>query len=273
MIDADSPEVPAGVDTTVAHAARVYDYLLGGTSNFEIDREVVKRSSAAYGGLENAQATVRANRAFLGRAVRHLVRQAGIRQFLDLGTGLPSVDHVHEVAQRESPDCRIVYVDNDPLVLTHAETLLQSTPEGATTYINGDLADIENILLRAATLLDLDEPVAVVLSAILHLIPDDDEPYRLVQTLIDAMAPGSYLLISHMASDIDIHRMSDLAEETDRLQSNVGYSFALRSHDEVARFVAGLDLVPPGVVRVDEWNPDSTPHRATPVYGLVARKP
>jgi hypothetical protein len=272
MIDGTTEEAPPGVDATVSHAARVYDYLLGGTANFEIDRELARRQAEAYGGLANAQATVRANRSFLGRAVRYLVG-AGLRQFLDLGTGLPSVDHVHQVAQREAPDCRIVYVDNDPLVLTHAQTLLQSTPEGATTYVNGDVTDVQNILLRAATVLDLDEPFAVVLSAILHLVPDAADPYGIVAELVEAMPSGSHLLISHMASDIDIHRMSDLAEETERLQPQMGYSFALRTRDEVARFAEGLDLVPPGIVRVDEWRPGPAPDRPTPVYGLVARKP
>ena len=273
MIDEEAPEVPPpGVDATVSHAARVYDYLLGGTANFEIDREIARRQAEAYGGLENAQATVRANRAFLGRAVRYLVGE-GVRQFLDLGTGLPSADHVHQVAQREAPDCKIVYVDNDPLVLTHAQTLLESTPEGATTYVNGDVTDVQNILLRAATLLDLDEPVGVVLSAILHLVPDASDPYGLVAELVEAVAPGSHLLISHMASDIDIHRMSDLAEESERLKPQMGYTFALRSRAEVTRFTEGLELVPPGIVRVDEWRPGPTPDRPTPVYALVARKP
>jgi hypothetical protein len=274
MIDATPGEVPPGIDTTVAHAARVYDYLLGGKDHFEVDRQVGQRLSAAYGGLDVAMATVRANRTFLGRAVRFLVNEAGVRQFLDLGTGLPSADHVHEVAQREAPDCRIVYVDNDPLVLTHAQTLLQSTSEGATTFINGDLRDAENILLRAATVLDLDEPVAVILSAILHLMPDEgDEPYALVAKLIEAVPSGSYLVISHMASDIDIHSMNDLVEETERIQSSVGYTFALRSHDEIARFLEGLVIVPPGIVRVDEWRPGAAPDTPSPVYAVVARKP
>jgi hypothetical protein len=273
MIDEGTEEAPPGVDATVSHAARVYDYLLGGTANFEIDRQLARRQAQAYGGLENAQATVRANRSFLGRAVRYLVNEAGLRQFLDLGTGLPSVDHVHQVAQREAPDCRIVYVDNDPLVLTHAQTLLQSTSEGATTYVNGDVTDVENILLRAGPVLDLDAPFAVVLSAILHLVPDEADPYGIVARLVAAMPSGSHLLISHMASDIDIHRMSDLAEETERLQPQMGYSFALRSRDEVTRFTEGLELVPPGVVRVDEWRPGPVPDRPTPVYALLARKP
>jgi len=199
---ADTKPTPA-IDTSVAHAARVYDYLLGGNQNFAIDQEVAERNAAAYGGLDVTRTEVRANRAFLGRAVRYMVTEAGIRQFLDLGTGLPSEDHVHGVAQRAASDCRIVYVDNDPLVLTHAETLLKSTPDGAAAFIIGDLRDPENILLRAAATLDFREPVAVVLSAILHLFPDDYDPYGIVARLLDAVPPGSHVLISHMASDMN----------------------------------------------------------------------
>jgi hypothetical protein len=272
MTEADAQSAPPGVDTTVAHAARVYDYFLGGVDNFEIDREVARRLAAAYGGLDAAKDSIRANRGFLQRAVRYLVRDAGIRQFLDLGTGLPSAGHVHHVAQHEAPDCRIVYVDNDPLVLTHAQTLLQSTPEGATSFVNGDLLEPDNILLRAATVLDLDEPVAVVLSAILHLMPDSDDPYGLVAQVMDGVASGSYVLISHMAADIDIHDMGTLAEESQRTPT-AAYSLNLRSRDEMHRFVEGLEVVDPGLVRVDEWRPDEKRDQPTPVYALVARKP
>jgi hypothetical protein len=261
------------IDSTVAHAARVYDYLLGGTENFAVDRDVAEANAAAFGGLDVSRAEVRAIRSFLGRAVRFLVTDAGVRQFLDIGTGLPNADNVHGVAQRAAPDCRVVYVDNDPLVLAHAHRLLASTAEGATTFVIGDFWDPESILLRAEATLDLGEPVALVLSAILHLFPDDHDPHRVVTRLVDAVPSGSYLVISHMAADLKADAMANLAREADRNKAAMNFTFAMRTREEICRFLIGLDPVEPGLVPIDQWKPEDCNSAPTAVYGVVARKP
>ena len=190
----------AGLDTSVAHPARVYDYWLGGKDNFAADREAAERVLAVAPGL---RFRVRANRAFLGRATRYLAAEAGIRQFLDIGTGIPTGDNTHEVAQRAAPDARVVYVDNDPIVLLHAQALLRSTPQGSTAYIQADLRDPGLILDQAAGVLDFGQPVAVMLLGVLHLIQDSEDPWGIVARLMAATPAGSYLTISHPA--IDIH--------------------------------------------------------------------
>jgi hypothetical protein len=270
------PPAPPGIDTSVAHVARVYDYLVGGTNNFAVDREVAFRSAASVGGVENARADVRSNREFLGRAVRWLVEEAGIRQFLDIGTGLPNPDNVHGVAQKTAADCRIVYVDNDPLVLAHAETLLESTSEGATAYINGDLREPENVLLRAAATLDLDQPVALMLISLMHLIPDSEDPYGIVARFIDALPPGSYVALSHLAKDVRSDEMEKLAKAPGSADQEVNFTFAMRTRAEVERFMEGLDLVEPGLVLVNDWrpDPDMVPwDRLACFYAVVGRKP
>ena len=261
---------PAGIDTTVAHPARVYDYWLGGTNNFAADREAAERVLAATPGL---RARVRANRAFLARVVRYLAAEAGIRQFLDVGTGIPSANNTHEIAQAAAADSRVVYVDNDPIVLIHAQELLASAPEGATQYIEGDLRDPAAILGAAAGTLDLTRPTALMLLGVLHLIGDSEDPYRIVAELMDALAPGSYLAISHPASDI--HAAAQ-AQAQKRYNERVSTPQTLRNHAEVTRFFDGLDLVPPGVVYVHAWRPD--PGDVPPADGVsahsgVARKP
>ncbi len=264
---------PDGLDTTIASAARVYDYLLGGTDNFPIDREVAEASGVAIGGIGRARAAVRSNRVFLAAAVRYVV-EAGVRQFLDIGSGLPNQANVHEVAQRAAPDSRIVYVDNDPIVLAHAHTLLDSTPEGTTAYINGDLHDPKNVLLRAEATLDLSEPVAVMLVSMLHFFHDTEDPYGLVAQLMNAASPGSYLVISHLTADFEPEKMRAVAESPG---DKAEYEFILRSHDEVGRFFQGLELVGPGLASMDQWLPPGTPsglHRwARTFYGAVGRKP
>jgi len=190
---------PAEIDTSVAHPARVYDYWLGGKDNFAADREAGDRVLAATPGLRER---VRANRAFLVRAVRYLAGEAGIRQFLDIGTGIPSANNTHEVAQQAAPDSRIVYVDNDPIVLTHARALLAGGPEGSIQYIDGDVRDVASITGAAARTLDFTRPTALLLLGILHLIQDAEGPHELVARLMDALPSGSYLVISHPASDI-----------------------------------------------------------------------
>ena len=193
---------PAEIDTSVAHAARVYDYLLGGRANFKVDREAAARAYAAFpGGLDGVRADVRQHRAVLGRMVRYFVEEAGILQFLDIGTGIPKENNVHEVAQDVASDARIVYVDRDPIVLAHAHQLLRGTREGSISYIYGDLHDPQPILAEAAKTLDFSRPTAVMLFGILHFFSDADDPIGLIGQLLAPLAPGSYLAISHLTSD------------------------------------------------------------------------
>jgi len=260
---------PAGIDTTVAHPARVYDYWLGGTNNFAADREAAERVLAATPGL---RARVRANRAFLARVVRYLAAEAGIRQFLDVGTGIPSANNTHEVAQRAAPDARVVYVDNDPIVLTHARALLAGSPEGSIQYFDGDARDVASIIGAAATTLDFTRPTALMLLGVMHLIQDSEGPYELVATLMGELPSGSYLVLSHPASDIHPGQ----AEAQRRYNERVSTPQTLRTRTEVSRFFDGLDLVPPGLVYVHEWRPgpdDIVPPGGVSAYGGVARKP
>ncbi len=263
------PELAAEIDTSVAHPARVYDYWLGGKDNFAADREAAERVLAATPGL---RFRVRANRAFLARAVRYLAADAGIRQFLDIGTGIPSANNTHEVAQEVAPDSRVVYVDNDPIVLSHARALLASTPQGATQYIDGDLRDGTAIVVQAGQTLDFSQPVALMLLGILHLIQDSEAPHEIVSGLMDALPPGSYLAISHPASDIHPGQ----AEAQKRYNERVSTPQTLRSRDEVATFFEGLEMVPPGLVYVHTWRPgpgDIAPADGVSAHGGVARKP
>ncbi len=260
---------PAEIDTSVAHPARVYDYWLGGTVNYPADREAAERVLAATPGL---RFRVQANREFLARAVRYLAGEAGIRQFLDIGTGIPSADNTHQVAQAVAPDARVVYADNDPIVLAHAHALLASDPQGATQYVHGDVREPAAILRAAAQTLDLTRPAALMLLGMLHLISDSEDPYRIVAGLMDALPSGSYLVISHPASDIGPGQ----AEAQRRYNERVSTPQTLRTRDEVARFFTGLDLVPPGLVYVHTWRPgpaDAAPDGTASAWGGVARKP
>jgi hypothetical protein len=231
--------------------ARVYDYWLGGKDNFAADRAAAEQAIAANPAILR---DVRANRAFLARAVRYLAAECGIRQFLDIGTGIPAASNTHEVAQSVAPECRIVYVDNDPVVLAHARALLTSEPEGATAYLDADLRDPGKILDVAARTLDLSRPVAVTLLAILHLIPDEDDPRGIVATLMAAVPAGSYLTLSHPASDI---RPAAVAEMARRMNARLGGSTrgTMRDQGEVRRFFDGLELVAPGIVQPPQWRP------------------
>ena len=255
-------------DTSVAHIARVYDYWLGGKDNFEADREAAEEALAAYPDLVSS---VRANRAFLARGVRFLAAEAGIRQFLDIGTGIPSASNTHEVAQSITPDSRVVYVDNDPIVLAHARALLVGSPEGRTDYLDADLRETEKILGHARGLLDFSRPVAVMLVAVLHLIGPEDYPYSIVSQLMDAMPAGSYLLLSHVASDIEPEKMAEMGKRLNRLLAQKG---TYRSQAEVTDFFTGLDLVEPGVVPVQHWRQDSEVEgaRRAAMWGGIARK-
>jgi hypothetical protein len=271
------------INSTVAHTSRIYDYLLGGSDNFAVDREVADHAFAAYpGGVDGARTDARANRAFLGRAVRYLAGEAGIDQFLDIGTGIPNADNTHAVAQQVAPQARIVYVDNDPIVLAHAHALLQGTPDGATAYINGDLRDPAPILEQAAATLDLSRPVAVVVVGVLHVVPDADRPYERVAALLDAVPSGSYLALSHMTTDVEPDGAGgvDMAVVNARLDERMRTTNppALRTQAEVTRFFDGLELVEPGVVSPAAWRPDDDTRAAagslvTPLFCAVGRKP
>lgn len=257
------------IDTSVAHPARLYDYLLGGKDNFAADRV------AAAQVLEitpHALVGVRANRAFLRRCVEYLVREAGIRQFLDLGTGLPTVDNTHEVAQALAPECRIVYVDNDPIVLIHARALLTGTAEGATSYVDADVRDTDKILAAAAETLDLDQPVAVMALTILQYIPDSDGPHQVVARLLGAMPSGSYLTVSDLTRDVDTVRMDDVAS---RMNANMGdITITMRTRDKFIRYFDGLELVEPGVVPLTQWRAEAdAPDAEIPLYAGMGRKP
>ena len=245
------PETPK-IDPTVPHSARVYDYLLGGVTNFEADRQAAAAAGAAVGGIEIAKASVRSNRVFLGQVARYLAGPAGIRQFLDIGTGIPNDDNVHAVVLTVAPDARVVYVDNDPIVLAHAHELLNAGPD-ATAYIHGDLLQPQHILARAATLLDLDRPVAVILNAVLHHVPESDDPYGVVARLMDGVASGSYLAMSHLTDDMQTEEMRALSQSVPR---DARYTFAVRSRADFTRFFEGLELVEPGIVPIDQWRPD-----------------
>jgi len=256
-------------DTSVPHIARVYDYWLGGKDNFAADRDLGERTLQAY---PNLVFSVRANRAFLARAVRFLAAGAGIRQFLDIGTGIPTADNTHEVAQRVAPECRIVYVDNDPIVLSHAQALLTSKPEGACAYLDADLRDPDAILAAAADTLDFSQPVAVMLIAVLHFVADDAEAAEIVKRLTGACVPGSFVAISHPASDIDTEPHGEMVRLMNQCLTD---KVTLRDRAGVARLFAGLELVEPGVVRAPEWRPASDLGASSPavLWVGVAGKP
>jgi hypothetical protein len=260
--------VPPGIDTSTAHPARVYDYWLGGKDNFAADREAAELALQAYPELAKA---VQSNRAFLARAVRYLTG-AGIRQFLDIGTGIPAASNTHQVAQREVADSRIVYVDNDPIVLLHAQALLKSTPQGTCDYIQADLHDPGKILAGAARTLNFSQPVALMLLAILQFIPAEEDPYALVSELLAALPSGSYLVVSHPTDDFNPNRQG---ESIQRYNERVADQATLRGHDGTRRFFDGLDIIEPGVVAVSQWRPDSDLVAVAPssMWCGVARKP
>jgi hypothetical protein len=266
---AASPGDAPAFDTSVAHVARVYNYWLGGKDNFAADRAAAEQAMSAFPGIV---LSARANRAFLRRTVTYLARAAGIRQFLDIGTGIPSANNTHEVAQSVAADSRIVYVDNDPVVLAHARALLTSSLNGATDYIDADLRQADQILAGAARTLDFSQPVAVMLMAILQHLNDDDDPYAVVGKLMSAVPSGSYLVLSHPAKDIHAAEMAAMAE---RLNRTMAEKVTFRGEAEVLGFFTGLELVEPGMTNVPDWRPDTEEEAASPaaLWGGVARKP
>jgi len=257
------------IDTSQAHPARVYDYWLGGKDNFAADREAGELALQAYPQLAQA---VQANRKFLARAVQYLTREAGVRQFLDLGTGIPAADNTHQVAQREAPQSRVVYVDNDPVVLLHAAALLRSSSPGVCDYIEADLRAPAEILAGAARTLDFTQPVALMLLAIMQFIPDEEDPVGLVSTLLKALPSGSYLVLSHPTDDFNPNKQG---ESIRRYNERVTDPATLRDREGTTRFFAGLELLEPGVVGVSQWRPDSDLTAAMPssMWCGVGRKP
>jgi len=255
-------------DTSVANQARIYDYLLGGKDNYEADRAAV---DAVLKIAPELGFTARENRAFLGRAVRYLAAEAGIRQFLDIGTGIPTAGNTHQVAQEVAPEARVVYVDYDPVVLAHARALLKSNKAGATQYIDADLRDTGTILDQAGRLLDFTKPVAVTLLMILHVIPDSDDPHALVARLMDALPPGSYLALSHLGAELLDREKAEGFQGVVRRQAQQQYIG--RTREEIDRFFDGMDLIEPGVVRVEEWRPDHEAEAKSALWCAVGRKP
>ena len=260
--------VNIGFNASVPNVARIYDYLLGGKDNYPSDR---KAAEELLGAVPDAAIAARQNRQFLGRAVRFLVKDSGIRQFIDIGTGLPTQGSVHEIAQQFASDARVCYVDNDPVVVAHAQALL--VKNGNTVAIGRDLRDPDQIIRHPAlrALIDLDKPVAILLAAILHFVPDAENPYSVVERLKEVMAPGSYLVISHVTGD---ELPAEAAERARQLYENSSAPGVMRTRAEVARFFAGLELVPPGVVNASSWGA-SVPARKsyrTIFYAGVGRK-
>ena len=258
----------ASLDYSVAHPARRYNYWLGGKDNFQADRDSADAIEAIYPSIRVAAVQ---NRLFLKRVVRYLVEEAGIRQFLDVGIGLPTVDNTHEVVQRLNPAARVVYVDNDPLVLVHARALLTSHPAGRTAYIEADLSDPQQILTddELTATLNMGEPVAVLLIAVLHFLPDTETAYGVVKTLMQALPAGSYLAVTHATGDF----MPPKTVEAFRTNT---FGFTSRNHTQVRGFFDGLDLIPPGVTAISRWrnpDPDPPPPEHASVYGGLARKP
>jgi hypothetical protein len=284
------------VDTRVARPARLYNYLAGGAGNFAIDREAAERvAAAAPGGLDTIRAAVQSIGDFTQRAVQHLVDEAGVRQFLYIGTPVPAGREVHEVAQDVAPEARVVYVGNDPVVLAHAHELTRSTPEGATAYVHGTLHAPEEIWKQATETLDPAQPVAILLPVTLCLVPDDADPHGIIDRLLDPAASGSYLVIAHTSGDITGpgggagegeggDRGGDRGGEgggrsttpSEAVQQSLPEQYVFRSPREIARFFAGLELVEPGLVPINDWRPvpgAPPPGIVLPMHAGLARKP
>ncbi|MFB8280006.1 SAM-dependent methyltransferase [Nocardia colli] len=275
MPDSQSPTangLPTRIDTSVAHEARVYDYWLGGRDNYPADRAL---ADTIANHIPAIRTMARANRAFLGRAVDYLTREAGITQFLDIGTGIPTAGNTHEVAQRLNPAARVVYVDNDPIVLAHARALMSSNPQGKTAFIHADLHDPHGILRDESlgATLDLTQPVAIMLVAIMMYFRDEDDPHGIIKNLLDVAPSGSYLVISHPTADFDEHAMSRVIGSAEQ----AGITFYPRTHAETESLFAGTELVEPGVVPVVTWHPTPGDEPADPesawYWAGIGRKP
>jgi O-methyltransferase involved in polyketide biosynthesis len=264
--DAGDRPVPE-IDSTVPHSARVWNYWLGGKDNYPVDRAAGDRYSETYPQIVDVARTARY---YLARAVRYLAADAGIRQFLDVGTGLPTVDNTHELAQRIAPRARIVYVDNDPLVLAHARALLTSTPEGVTAYIHGDLHDPDSVTQTAAHTLDFGAPIALILNGVLGHVSDYEEARSIVHRLMAKLPRGSYLSLAD-----SVHSTPEHADATRSYAETGAMPYNLRTVEQMAGFFDGLELVEPGLVPLAQWRPDPSPFDAPQVasYGAIGRKP
>jgi O-methyltransferase involved in polyketide biosynthesis len=264
---------PAGpdprFDTSLAHPARVYAYWIGGKDHYEADR---KTAEEVIRLRPQVVASARANRAFLARVVRYLAVGCGIRQFLDIGTGLPAPDSTHQVAQHVDPACRVVYVDNDPLVMTHARALLTSNPQGNCGYIDADLRDPKAILAQAADTLDLTQPTAILLLAVVHFLTDRDRPTEILASLASALAPGSYIALSHLTADLAPQQVTAAVTA---YNTQAAMPVTARTHAQVSGLFGGLPLLAPGVVPVTEWRPEAGDPFGQPadLHGGVARIP
>ncbi|CAJ62677.1 MULTISPECIES: SAM-dependent methyltransferase [Frankia] len=264
--------IAADLKMDIPHSARVYDYFLGGKDNFPADRAAAEQIISVFPDVQN---TTQQNRAFMLRATRYLAREAGVRQFLDIGTGIPTSPNLHEVAQELAPDSRVVYVDNDPIVLVHARALLTSSPEGRTAYVDADFHDPARILASAEVrdTFDLTQPIVLSLIGMLHFIPDEGDPHGLVRTLTDALPSGSFLSLTHGTADFAPAEAESAAE----IYRQQGIPTRLRSRDEVLRFFEGFEFVDPGLVNVLRWRADGTTDGLADAqvgtYGAVARKP
>ncbi|GGW39392.1 MULTISPECIES: SAM-dependent methyltransferase [Streptomyces] len=257
------------INTSQPHTARIWNYWLGGKDNYEVDRAAGDQIRQLHPGIGEY---ARADRLFLGRAVRHLVHDVGIRQFLDIGTGLPTADNTHEVAQAAAPEARIVYVDNDPLVLAHARALLTSSPEGRTDYLDEDLRNVDAILEHAAKTLDFSKPVALILLGVVIFVGDDEDPYALVRRLVDRLPAGSHLVLSHT---ITSPSMPDVDEAVKFWNEHGTPKLTQRTPEDVARFFDGLELLEPGVLSCSRWRPeggDASEPEEVAMFGGVARK-
>ncbi|MFI1400154.1 SAM-dependent methyltransferase [Streptomyces sp. NPDC020681] len=255
------------IDTTRPHTARIWNYWLGGKDNYIVDREAGDQIRSLHPGIGDYAL---ADRLFLGRSVHHLTADVGIRQFLDIGTGLPSADNTHEVAQRAAPDARIVYVDNDPLVLAHARALLTSTPEGRTDYLDADLRDIDTILERAAKTLDFSRPIALMLLGVVIFIEDDEQSYAVVRRLMDALPAGSHLVLSHT---ITSPAMPDVDDAVAFWNEHGTPKLTQRTPEQLSRYFEGLELLEPGVVSCSRWRPEEDGSvDEVAMFGGVGRK-
>ena len=264
------PDAPdETLDTSQPHPARMYDYYLGGKDWFAADQEMAE---SVVRGFPAVRTWARANRAFMHRATRALAREAGIRQFLDLGTGIPTEPNLHQVAQSVAPDCRVVYVDNDPIVIEYADALMRGTPQGRTTYLEADVRGHDVLSdARVRDTLDLSRPVALSVVALLHFMPPEEGPYEFVRGLLDRLPSGSHLVLSHATADFG----GDASNVREQYESR-GISGQLRTREEVLAFFDGLELLDPGLVVGHRWRPDEEPAHPDEEIGFyagVARKP
>ncbi|MDK1474795.1 SAM-dependent methyltransferase [Streptomyces sp. 549] len=266
---ADAAAAEARIDSTVPHSARFWNHWLGGKDNYEVDRVIAEQIAATWPGLVDV---ARTSRSFLHRAIRHLVEDTGMRQFLDVGTGLPTAENTHEVAQRLAPEARVVYVDNDPLVLAHARALLTSSPEGATDYLDADLRDTDRILREAARTLDLSRPVALILMGVMGHVADHGEAKVIIGRLLDGLPSGS-----HLVHYDGTNTSPGMVEAQDQYNSSGAVPYHVRSPQQIAGYFDGLDVLEPGIVRVTEWRPGTGHLLGGPLevdaYGGVGRKP